>query len=172
MNKTQKAGLAVIVAGILFPLVIVGLQTGGEKLATGAVGGGPEILAWVLKIFGGGGAISISGVLTFLWGLWQSSRGQPVTPLPINLPSIVPAPADTGIVVNGATPAELQEMALATMAFVANRKSKSAQYRFVAAVAAVSDAIPGFRSEMVDGELVSRLRLFDAAPVQAGKAAV
>lgn len=157
LNATQKTGLAIGLAGILLPLLIVGYQVSGDKVATGAVGSGPEIINWILKMFGGGGVVSIGGIITFLWSFFKNRIS----------PTVLPLTPGGVINTNGATPDELGELAMATMAFLANRTSKVAQYRFVAAVSAVSDVIPNFSSEIVDGVLISKLKLFDGVPVAA-----
>lgn len=153
LNKFQMFGIAFGILGLI-PIFIVVFQVAAQP--QGQVSGGPEVIAWIMKMFGGGGTVTLSGVIAFIYGLIQKYKGLPADPA---------APAALGINTGGATPAELIELALASTAFISNSKSKPAQYRFAAAVAGVVDVVPGMQAQMDGGTLVTRLRLFADADV-------
>lgn len=157
MNKFQKIGIGVVAVGLL-PIIVVLVQAAGQQASQGHVSGGSDVVAWILKMFAGGGTLSIGGIITFIYGLIQKYKGlTPVSP-------VGPATDANGVVILHQTPEELAELAMASMGFIQNRGSRPAQLRFAAAVAGVADAIPGMKASMDGGDLVTRLKLFDVVP--------
>lgn len=169
-NWTQKTGIVLILVGIISPFVILGVNMGVDRFATGnaVVGDGSTVLAWLMKLFGGCGSISFVGIITFLIGLWNQTRGTNI-PLPQGgflLPNLLPKKiGPLAINPEGATSEELQELGSAAIMYIGNHGSPAAQNRFMAAVASLADVMPNVKAVMDDGVLVTRIRLFPAAVV-------
>lgn len=161
MTKGQKAGTIAAVGGgvALASGVMLAGYLGMQNMKVGA---SPTESAWtwLYTLLGGGGTITIGGVIALIVTWWNKLHGA-VNPL---IPSIVPGDPNP----KQQLVPELIELGVSFTGFLQNKSSKPAQRRFMFAMVDAASQIPGLQTSTEGGIIVLKYSGFaDVTPLLA-----